>query len=325
MAGRETAGFRRRLTVIGIAALAALLALGVASPAVAKKHKKKKTAVPAVTVAAQVPFTSASTATSTANCTGGTHVSGGGWTASPHFDPAGNTGLRSVNSTSTLLGTTGWTATSEAFAGPSASGTFTAQARCESNKLGRIATTVSGSATIPSGQLSNLVIDCPTGTHVVSGGYSATGLAAYVNSLNNLRILILQSRRTALNQWTISAFENNLVPASGNVSVTALCEFDAKGRTISETATSAGFGNASRATGDPSCLPKQHVVSGGYSLSPTDSALPVVGVDEFSPNGNTGWHLGLHSIGAQPAGSSVATYAYCAPDTVKKKKKKKKH
>ena len=26
-----------------------------------------------------------------------------------------------------------------------------------------------------------------------------------------------------------------------------------------------------------------------------------------------------------PARSSVATYAYCAPDTVKKKKKKKKH
>ena len=46
---------------------AALLALGVASPAVAKKHKKKKTAVPAVTVAAQVPFTSASTATSTSS------------------------------------------------------------------------------------------------------------------------------------------------------------------------------------------------------------------------------------------------------------------
>jgi hypothetical protein len=314
---------RRRFVVIGVAVLTALLALGAASPAVAKKKKKKKV-TPAITVSAAVPFSSASTATANASCTGSTHVSGGGWTVSPHLDPATNTGLRSVNSTSTSIGTTGWTATSDAFAGPAATGSFTAVARCENNKLGSIATTVAGSATIPSAELRDLIINCPTGTHVVTGGYSATGLASYTNSLNNLRILILQSRRTALNQWTVSAFENNLVASSGNVSVSALCEFDKKGRTIGETSTSSGFGTLSRASGDPSCLPKQHVVSGGYSLSPTNGDLPVAGVDEFAPNGNTGWHLGLHSIGPQPAGASVTTYAYCAPDTVKKKKKKKK-
>ncbi len=320
----EKAPFCRRIVLVGVAALAALLAVGIASPAVAKKHKKKKRVVPAVTVSAAVPFASASTATATASCTGNNHVSGGGWTVSPHFDPASNTGPRSVNSTSALLGTTGWTATSEAFTSPSASGSLTAQARCESNKLGRIATSVSGSATIPSGELRDLVIKCPTGTHVVTGGYSASGLGSFTNSLNSLRILVLQSRRTAPNQWTISAFENNLVAASGNVSVSALCEYDAKGRSVSETSTSSGFGNLSRASGDPSCLPKQHVISGGYSLSPTDSDLPVVGIDEFAPNGNSGWHLGLHTIAAQPTGSSVTTYAYCAPDAVKKKKKKKK-
>jgi hypothetical protein len=314
----------RRLRLVLLAALAALLALGVVSPAVAKKKHKKKKVIPAVTIAAQAPFASSSTGTANAGCSGGTHVAGGGWTVSPHFDPGTNTGLRSVNSSSTFIGTTGWTATSEAFAGPAASGSFTTLARCENNKLGRIATSVSGSATIPSAELRDLVITCPTGTHVLTGGYSASGLAAFSNSLNNLRILILQSRRTAANQWTVSAFENNLVPASGNTSVSALCEYNAKGRTISESSTSSGFGNLSRASGDPSCLPKTHVVGGGYSLAPTNGDLPVAGVDEFNPNGNTGWHLGLHSIGGQPAGATVTTYAYCAPDAVKKKKKKKK-
>jgi hypothetical protein len=321
MHGREKARFSRRVALVGVAALVALLALGTASPAVAKKKKKKTQ--PAVTVTVAVPFSSASTASASANCTGKTHVSGGGWLVSPHFDPATTTGLRSVNSTSAALGVTGWTATSDAFAGPSASGSFTAVARCESNTLAQIATAISGSATVPSGQLSDLVLSCPTGTHVVSGGYSATGLASYTNSLNNFRILVLQSRRTAINQWTVSALENSLVSASGNISVSALCERDAKGRSIGEAATFSGFGNNSRASGDPACPAKQHVVSGGYALSPTSSAIPVVGVDEFQPAGNSGWHLGLHSVGPQPAGASVATYAYCAKDTVKKKKKKK--
>ncbi len=312
----------RRIALIGVAALAALLAFGSLTPAVAKKKKKKKV-TPVVTTKAAVPFSSASTASASANCTGKTHVSGGGWVVSPHFDPAGNTGLRSLNSSSTALGTTGWTAIQDAFASPSASGSLTAVAQCESNQLAQIATAISGSATVPPGTLSNLVLNCPTGTHVVSAGYSGTGLAAYPNSLNNLRILVLQSRRTAVNQWTISAFENNLVAASGNISVSGLCERDVKGRTIGEASTVAGFGNLSRASGDPTCPSKQHVVSGGYSLSPTDSALPVVGIDEFEPTSKSTWHLGLHTIGPQPAGSSVTTYAYCAKDTVKKKKKKK--
>ena len=321
MKGREKGPARRRVWVIAVAALVALLALGAASPAVAKKKKKKSQ--PAVTLSSASPFSSASTASARADCTGKTHISGGGWAASPHYDPSSNTGLRSVNSTSTPSGTTGWTATSDAFAGPAASGSLTAFARCESNKLGQIATVISGSATVPSGQLADLVLNCPAGTHVVSGGYSGTGLASYVNSLNNFRILVLQSRRTAVNQWTISALENSLVPASGNISVSALCERDAKGRSIGEISTFSGFGNVSRASGDPACPSKQHVVSGGYALSPTTSAIPVVGIDEFEPSGKSAWHLGLHTVGPQPAGSAVATYAYCAKDTIKKKKKKK--
>src|SRR5262249_38936717 len=141
------------------------------------------------------------------------------------------------------------------------------------------------------------------------------------------RILILQSLRSSVTDWTISAFESSLNANSGNVSVSALCERNAAGRSISEVATSSGFGVNQRASGDPSCPAGQHVASGGYSLSPRQSTIPVVGIDEFQPNGNTGWHLGLHTVGAQPAGSSVTTYAYCAQDlkAKKKKRKKKKH
>jgi hypothetical protein len=113
------------------------------------------------------------------------------------------------------------------------------------------------------------------------------------------------------------------------VNVAALCELNAKGRSISEVSTFTAFGNASRASGDPTCPAKQHVVSGGYALSPNPAnsgSPPVVGIDEFEPSGNNAWHLGLHTVPTQPQppGSSVATYAYCANDTIKKKKKKKK-
>jgi uncharacterized low-complexity protein len=70
----EKVSFRGRFGLIGVAALAALLALGVASPAVAKKKKK---AQPVVSVSASSPFTAASNQALTANCGKGTHISGG--------------------------------------------------------------------------------------------------------------------------------------------------------------------------------------------------------------------------------------------------------
>jgi hypothetical protein len=227
MRGREKARFRR-VGVIGIAALIALLALGFASPAVAKKKKKKSQ--PAVTTTATAPLSSAGSASATANCGGKTHISGGGYAVSPHltFNPAA--GLNSLSSTSTPVGTTAWNAKADAFAVPPSSGGVTTMARCESNSLSQIGVVVTGSTTVAPGILANLQIECPGGTHVVSAGYDGTGLGAYGLSNQNLRILILQSRRTALNEWTISAFENNvgMNPPSGTVNVAAICERDAK-------------------------------------------------------------------------------------------------
>jgi hypothetical protein len=294
--------------------------------AVTAKRKKKKKVVPAVTTTATAPISSSSTASATANCGGKTHITGGGYVVSPHYDPGGNTGLRSVNSASISVGATAWNARSDVFVAPPSSGSITTMARCESNSLGKLAVIVTGTATVPSGILDNLVIHCPAGTHVVGAGYDTTGLATYVNAFSSFRIFILQSRRTGLSEWTISAFESSASPDSGNVSVAAICEVNAKGRSISEVAQIAPFGNVSRASADATCPAKQHVISGGYVLSPipaNSGAPPIVGVDEFNPVGNSTWHLGLHTVGPQPAGSSVATYAYCAPDSIKKKKRKK--
>jgi hypothetical protein len=294
----------------------------------AKKKKKKKHLVPAITTTAIAPISSSSTASATANCTGKTHITGGGYSVSPHFDPSGNTGLRSVNAASISAGPSAWNARSDVFATPASSGSITTMARCENNSLGKLGVIVTGTATVPSGVLDNIAIHCPGGTHVLGAGYDATGLATYVNSFASFRIFILQSRRTGLAEWTISAFESSVSPDSGTVSVAAICELNATGRSISEVAQIAPFGNVSRASADATCPSKQHVISGGYVLSPipaNSGSPPIVGVDEFNPVGNSTWHVGLHTVGPQPAGSSVASYAYCAPDTIKKKKKKKKH
>jgi hypothetical protein len=328
MQGREKAGFRRRVGLLVVAALAVLLAFGVASPAIAKKKKHKKV-VPAITTTAVAPLSSAGSASATANCAGKTHISGGGYAVSPHLTFNPGAGLNAVSSTSIPVGATAWNAKADAFVVPPSSGSLTTMARCESNTLSTLATVVSGSASVPQGIQANLQIQCPTGTHVVGAGYDGTGLASYTLNNSSFRIFILQSRRTAINQWTISAFESNVGnPGPGTVNVAAICERDARGRSIGEVAALAPFGNAARASADPTCPAKQHVVSGGFGLSPSPSNggnPPVVGIDEFEPVGNSTWHVGLHTVPTQPQppGSSVAGYAYCANDTIKKKKKKK--
>jgi hypothetical protein len=76
-----------RLLLVLVGALIAALAVGAASPALAKKKKKKPVAV---TTSAVAPISSGGTASATANCGGKTHLSGGGYALSPHFDPATN-------------------------------------------------------------------------------------------------------------------------------------------------------------------------------------------------------------------------------------------
>src|SRR5262245_59825262 len=107
MRGREKASSGRRHGVVAVTALVALLAFGVASPAVAKIKKK---AQPAATVVASAPFVSGTNQSLSSSCRKGTHVSGGGFAASPTFEPTGPSGIHSATGTSNPSGGKTWAA-----------------------------------------------------------------------------------------------------------------------------------------------------------------------------------------------------------------------
>lgn len=300
-----------------------------AAPAKKKKKKRKKNASPATTVSAQAAFASGTTVATTANCTGATHMTGGGFNVSPSFGPPG-TGIRSVTSTSYPTGPTGWHASGSAFSTPLASGSFTTQVQCESNSLGKLASILSQTTTLAPASAFTFNFTCPPGTHALSGGYAGAGIAGFAYQAQNFRIIPLQSRRTSPTQWTVQAANSSFATASATLVGYVVCERDAKGRTISETSTFTPLVNDARAGGDPACTTgNQHVVSGGFLLSPNapgPQGIPSFAIDEFQPVGKGTWHLAGHEIVgfALPAGSSLQTFAYCAPDSLPKKKKKKK-
>lgn len=291
----------------------------------AKKRKKKKPGPPAVTASSQVAFASGTTQAATASCTGKTHVTGGGFNVSPSFTPPG-TGLRSVTSTSHPTGPTGWYAGGSAFSTPSASGSFTSHAQCESNSLGKLAQIVSQTVTLAPANSQTFTFNCPPGTHALSGGYAGDAIAGFLYQAQNFRIIPLQSRRISPTQWTVQASNSSFATAAATFSGYAVCERNAKGRTISEASVFSLLANDARTTADPACAGrKQHVVSGGFLISPNAvGSIPVTAIDEFQAASKGIWHLGLHEFVdvSLPAGSSVQTYAYCAPDTLPKRKGK---
>jgi hypothetical protein len=292
-----------------------------------KKHKKKP---PAVTSSASVAFAAGSSQAATANCTGKTHISGGGYSVAPNFVPTGGitgSGLRSTTGITNPVGGSAWTASSSAWANPAASGQLTAYARCESNSLGTLAVALSGSATVAPGQLNTAVLNCPPGTHVLSGGYAGPGLGTFTYNLQSKRFFFLQSQRTGAGQWTVTVGNNPNSPAAATISFYALCERNKKGLALSEISTAAPITDAQRSTADASCPGKTHVVSGGFLLSPIPAgsgSIPTAEIDEFQPISKTSWHLGLHELEpfSTAPGSTVQTFAYCKKDTLPKKKKK---
>jgi hypothetical protein len=298
------------------------------SAVVAKKKKKKKP--PAVTNSGSVAFASGSTQAATANCTGKTHISGGGYSVAPNFVPTGGitgSGLRSTTGITNPVGASAWTASSSAWANPAASGQLTAYARCESNTLGTLAVSLSGSATVLPGDLNTAVLNCPSGTHVLTGGYAGPGLGTFTFNLQSKRFFILQSQRTGAGQWTVTVGNNPNSPSPATISFYALCEQNKKGLSITESSAAAAISNAQRATADASCTGKTHVVSGGFLLSPIPAgsgSIPTAEIDEFQPTSKTTWHLGLHELEpfATAPGSTVQTFAYCKKDALPKKKKK---
>jgi hypothetical protein len=299
------------------------------SSGIAVTSKKKKAKAKVTTGVGTVPITSPPNAaaavpgSASAACGKKTHVTGGGYNVAP---PVSNvTGIRSYPTGSNATGPSGWSASiALVFPPGSISGTFTAHARCESSSLGKVAEVVQGTAPVAPGGILNMRFNCKAGNHVVGGGFTADPPAT--GSVLGFRILILGSRRTGENQWTVTGFNNNANVAAANMSGFALCEKNGKGRSVSEVTTTVPIVALTRATAAPSCSGKKHAVSGGFNASIGATTVPLVGIDEHYPTSKKAWHSGLWAPPQQflPAeGSTLTASAYCKKDTPAAKKKKK--
>jgi hypothetical protein len=312
-AGEKDRAHRVRRMAVALTGIAALVvALGPASAPAAKSKKKKKPKA-AVTKTASVAFGSGTQATTTAGCTGKTHASGGGYAIAPSFT-APATGLRSLHAQSSPAGNRGWTSAAGAFTAPAASGNLTGYVRCESNRLGKIATRSSSSLTLNPGVSQNLIFNCAPGTHVISGGFAGTAIANFADPTNGWRIMVLQSRRTGPGQWTVSVYNKQAPGGAATITGFVVCELNGKGRAVSEVAASTALAEDQRRSADATCPKKKHVVSGGFLVTPTGPGqVPGVGIDENLPVGNRGWHIGLYDFPTVtlPAGATLTGYAYC--------------
>jgi hypothetical protein len=280
-----------------------------ASAAAKKKGKRRRRAT---TETAAVPFAQGATVSATAACEGKSHLTGGGFAVSPPFTPAA--GIRSTSVISFPADRKQWTASASAFTTPPASGTFTAYARCESNSLGNTIV-LSLSGTVPQGQVTTALLDCPGPTHAVGGGFAGTPPASLSLADDaGLRTFIFESRRRNIDQWAVTAYTRNNSPVAAPFSGYVICERDGKGRNVTQSSTIAPIADNGRTVGDPSCSGKRHVVSGGWSVVDADTTIaPAAMFDESHPVGKKGWHVGMseHPDIILPAGSTLETIAYC--------------
>jgi hypothetical protein len=310
---------------LGVAALA--IASVLAPPAVAKK--KKITIVGTSSTA--VPMPPGSVQSTTPRCAKGLHVTGGGFSITPEFNGNGtltvadDTGIKALTQVSYPSSRNTWTATTSSFAMPSTAGALTGFARCEHNKLGKVAGTVFGSQALNPGDSFTLNLPCPSGTHVLSGGYLVD--KPFNNTADSSHIFILGSYRSASNVWTVSAFSfpNPSFPVS-TLTPYAICEKSGS-RPITQVQQSVPLTDNASAAATASCSKKHHAVGGGFSFTPVQgpsNVPPVPEVQESAPSGARDWVVHGYDFpfpSVTPPGTTMSAYAYCRSDSTKKKKK----
>jgi hypothetical protein len=310
---------------LGVAALVFACALAPAAQA-----KKKKLTIVGTTSTA-VPLPPNSQQSTTASCAPGLHVTGGGFSIAPEFTSNGTAtlgddgGVKALTQVSYPSARSSWTATTSSFPTPATAGALTAYARCEHNKLGKVAGVVFGSQTINQGELFTLNLPCPTGTHVLSGGYTVD--KPFNNTLNSSHIFVLANYRSATNIWTVSAF--NFPGASfppSTLTPYAICEKKGS-RAITQAQTPATpLADNGTVQGIASCAKKHHAIGGGFTFDPrTGGAVPIPEIELSAPVGAREWAVHAYDFpfpSVTPPGTAMTTYAYCRSDSTKKKKKK---
>jgi hypothetical protein len=307
---------RARCKATLVLVLTGLLAVAGVVPIAAEGKKKNKKV--AKTVKASGPLSAGGTQTATANCPKKTHLTGGGYSVAPSFDPNEASGLRSFTSVSHPAGN-GWTASSTAFDVPSGSGTLTSFARCERNRLGKIREVVQRMLDPPflPGQGYKANVFCEK-FPAIAGGYAGDGVADTSDPITGRRIVVVHSQRTGPAQWTVGSYNNRNASSSANVTAYVACEKPSKPfkrRKVSEVSSSQPIAAQSRTVAEATCGKKKHVVSGGFLVVGTtpSTSVPSVGIDESMPVGERGWRVGLYAspTDTPPPGSSLTTFAYC--------------
>jgi hypothetical protein len=310
MKGRERTRSSRagRMVLISLVAVGALCLLAPAAGA------KGKTATRLASVAIAPGTQQAVTTT----CVGKSHITGGGWSVAPTYSangqnaPNAGSGTRVNHLQSQPSGAKSWIASVAAFTAPAQAGTLTGIARCESNSLGKLAGTISGSSTIPISQSTTVDAHCPQGTHVLNGGFSASPPGNLANPAVP-RLLVTESRRTDTQTWQVQVV-NPL--GSGGVATlftSALCERNAKGASLSEASAAAPIVDNGRTVATASCTGKKHTTGGGFQVSPVANTAPAVGIDQMQPAGQKAWQVGSYEYPGfvLPAGSFLTAYSYC--------------
>jgi hypothetical protein len=296
---------------VGRTGLGAAAAMGVAVLALAPAAMAKGSIA---TASETAPLSSSHTVTSTAKCPGGMHLSGGGFSVSPDYNPAGSLGTKTMVQVSRPTGKKRWVATAGALQVPISAGSFTSYARCERDSLGRLSTDApDNQSSVAPLSGTKLIFNCGHDSHVLFGGYS-TDLPFTTANLGSSQLIVVQSQRTGTRQWTISAY--NASPTTPtNISGYADCELNRGSAKLTSRSVTVPITNDARTAAQPSCPKHGHAVSGGFLIAP----LPVTGVDvpsaevDVSKPSGKGWLAGIYENPGfnLPAGSTLSVYAYC--------------
>ena len=290
---------RRRIAATAGLALAAILLLAgvVGASSNSKGTTKSET----------TPLPAAGTAVKGKKCSNKNHATGGGLAVSTGFDPATNAGTETYPQTNHPPGKAKWRAGASSPNGEPAAN-VTTYLRCEKNSFGKIVDRVTRSLTLASGVAVTSSVVCPPGAQVLGGGYSvspAFDAGAAGNTTSEMRIL--QSRRTSAASWTVSAI-NPRQPTS-QLTVSALCEKN--GKQVKTKTKFSPLAERSRETVTAKCPDNQHVVAGGFAVTPLISNVRIPVVDTSAPSGSRSWIVGVYGEANIPSGSGITGYAYC--------------
>jgi hypothetical protein len=240
-------------------------------------------------------------------CPDNKHATGGGLAVNTGFNPATSTGTETYPQTNYPPGKAKWRSGASSPNGEPAAN-VTSYLRCEKNSFGKIVKRTSRSVTLASGVAAAVSVACPQNSQVLGGGYSVSptfDAGAAGNATSEMRIV--QSRRTSSATWTVTAI-NPRQPTS-QLTVSSLCE--KKGKQVKTKTDFSPLAAGSRETVTAKCSDNQHVVAGGFAVTPLVSNVRIPVVDTSAPSGNRSWNVGVYGENNIPSGSGITAYAYC--------------